>query len=41
MPTEKLHSVDNNEYTRVNFQIGFEYSIDTMNNYYKNGQLFL
>lgn len=40
MPTEKLHSVENNNYERINFQMGFGYSIDEITNLYLNNMLF-
>lgn len=40
MPTEYLHSIENNNYERINFQIGFGYSIDEIKKLYENKALF-
>lgn len=40
MPTEKPHSVENNSYQRINFQLGFGYSIDHIKHLYNTGRLF-
>tara|TARA_B100000508_G_C11460980_1_gene279242 strand:- start:781 stop:1314 length:534 start_codon:yes stop_codon:yes gene_type:complete len=40
MPTEKEHSVENNNFDRINFQIGFGYPIEKMKLLYQNKKLF-
>lgn len=40
MPTEMPHSVENNKYNRINFQIGFGYPIEELKSLYENKKLF-